>query len=137
MGVYFAAAAAPIGDLDLRAICGRIRVAPMQWSMPHRVLQVVAGFIVLVAVSAFTLGVVNAPTRGRMPGEKVGGSAGATPLAATDATPLSQDRIEGAFHRWWRAIEIQIVLRALAQILTVVRPLREPLENDKLDSRRG
>ena len=69
----------------------------MQWSMPHRVLQVVAGFIVLVAVSAFTLGVVNAPTRGRMPGEKVGGSAGATPLAATDATPLSQDRIEGAF----------------------------------------
>jgi len=69
----------------------------MQWSMPHRVLQVVAGFIVLVAVSAFTLGVVNAPSRGRMPGEKVAGAAGALPLAATDATPLSQDRIEGAF----------------------------------------
>ena len=67
----------------------------MQWSMPHRVLQVVAGLIALVAVSAFTLGVVNAPQRGRMPGEKVSGDRGAAPLAATDATPLSQDRIEG------------------------------------------
>ena len=68
----------------------------MQWSMPHRVLQVVAGLIVLIAVSAFTLGVVNAPQRGRMPGEKVAGDAAAAPLAAADATPLSQDRIEGA-----------------------------------------
>lgn len=67
----------------------------MQWSMPHRVLQVVAGLIVLVALSAFTMGVINAPQRGRMPGEKVAGSQGATPLAATDATPLSQERIEG------------------------------------------
>lgn len=67
----------------------------MQWSMPRRVLQVVAGLIALVALSAFTLGVVNAPQRGRLPGEKVAGAAGATPLAATDATPLSQDRIEG------------------------------------------
>jgi septal ring-binding cell division protein DamX len=63
--------------------------------MPHRVLQVVATLIVLIAISAFTLGVVNAPQRGRMPGEKVAGEAGAAPLAATDATPLSQDRIEG------------------------------------------
>jgi len=47
------------------------------------------------------------------------------------------DRIEGAFHGWWRAIEIQIVLRALAQVITVVGPLREPLENHKLDSSRG
>jgi len=67
----------------------------MQWSMPHRVLQVVAGLIVLVALSAFTLGVLNAPQRGRMPGEKVAGSQGAVPLAATEATPLSQERIEG------------------------------------------
>jgi hypothetical protein len=67
----------------------------MQWSMPHRVLQVVAGFIVLVALSAFTLGVVNAPQRGRMPGERAGGAAGAAPLAATDAVALGQDRIEG------------------------------------------
>jgi hypothetical protein len=67
----------------------------MQWSMPHRVLQVVAGLLVLTALSAFTMGVVNAPQRGRMPGEKVAGDAGAAPLAATEATPLSQDRIEG------------------------------------------
>jgi hypothetical protein len=67
----------------------------MQWSMPHRVLQVVAAFIVLVALSAFTLGVVNAPSRGRMPGEKVAGQAGAAALVATDATPLGADRIEG------------------------------------------
>jgi hypothetical protein len=68
----------------------------MQWSMPHRVLQVVAGFLVLVALSAFTLGVVNAPQRGRMPGERSAASAGVVPLVATDATPLSADRIEGA-----------------------------------------
>ncbi len=67
----------------------------MQWSMPHRVLQVVASLIVLVAILAFSLGVYNAPQRGRMPGEKSAGSAGAPLLTATDATPLSQDRIEG------------------------------------------
>jgi hypothetical protein len=67
----------------------------MQWSMPHRVLQAVAGFIVLVALSAFTLGVVNAPQRGRMPGERAAGPAGAAPIAATDAVALGQDRIEG------------------------------------------
>lgn len=68
----------------------------MQWSMPHRVLQVVAGLIVLVALSAFTLGVVNAPQRGRMPGEKANGEPnGPAPIIATEATPLSQERIEG------------------------------------------
>jgi hypothetical protein len=67
----------------------------MQWSMPHRVLQVVASLLVLVALSAVTLGVVNAPQRGRMPGEKAPGSAGAAPIAATDAVALGQDRIEG------------------------------------------
>jgi hypothetical protein len=67
----------------------------MQWSMPPRVLQAVAALIVLIAISAFTLGVLNAPQRGRMPGEKVAGETAAAPLAATDATPLSQDRIEG------------------------------------------
>lgn len=68
----------------------------MQWSMPHRVLQVVAGLIVFIALSAFTLGVINAPQRGRMPGEKSAGAAGAAALVAADATPLSADRIEGA-----------------------------------------
>ena len=68
----------------------------MQWSMPHRVLQVVAVLIGLVAVSAFAAGVVNAPSRGRMPGERGAGQAGASALVATDATPLGADRIEGA-----------------------------------------
>jgi hypothetical protein len=68
----------------------------MQWTMPHRVLQVVGVLLALVALSAFTLGVVNAPSRGRMPGERAGASAGATTLTATEAVPLSADRIEGA-----------------------------------------
>ncbi|HEX3888198.1 MAG TPA: hypothetical protein VHW05_11930 [Phenylobacterium sp.] len=68
----------------------------MQWSMPHRLLQAVAAGLVLIALSAFTLGVMNAPQRGRMPGEKAEGSTGAAALVATDATPLSADRIEGA-----------------------------------------
>lgn len=67
----------------------------MQWSMPRRVLQVVAVLIGLVSVSAFAAGIINAPSRGRMPGEKVAGQAGAAALVATDATPLSPDRIEG------------------------------------------
>ena len=67
----------------------------MQWSMPHRTLQWVAGFIVLVALTAFTLGVVNAPQRGRMPGERAAGTAGVAPIAATDAVALGQERIEG------------------------------------------
>lgn len=69
----------------------------MQWSMPPRVLQVVAGLIALVAVSAFTLGAINAPQRGRMPGERAdgGGAGGPAPIIATEATPLSQERIEG------------------------------------------
>jgi hypothetical protein len=38
---------------------------------------------------------MNAPQRGRMPGEKVAGATGAAQLEATDATPLNADRIEG------------------------------------------
>jgi len=71
----------------------------MQWSMPHRVLQVVAGLIVVIALGAFTMGIVNAPQRGRMPGERAAGQSGAAPLAAAEATPLSQDRIEGTAPR--------------------------------------
>jgi hypothetical protein len=95
MGVYFAPAALAICSGDLRAAPRRIRVRPMPWSMPHRVLQVVAALLVLTALSAFAMGIVNAPQRGRMPGEKAAGSTGAAPIEATDATPLVQDRIEG------------------------------------------
>ncbi|HEX3366304.1 hypothetical protein [Phenylobacterium sp.] len=68
----------------------------MQWTMPHRVLQVVGVLLALVALSAFTLGVVNAPSRGRMPGERPAAAGGAASVVATDAVPLSADRIEGA-----------------------------------------
>ena len=69
----------------------------MQWSMPHRVLQIVASLIALVALSAFTLGVINAPSRGRLPGERAasGGGGDTTAIQAVEATPLSQERIEG------------------------------------------
>lgn len=67
----------------------------MQWSMPHRVLQVVAGLIALTALTAFVLGAVNAPGRGRLPGERAAKGEDAAPLEATEATPLSQERIEG------------------------------------------
>ena len=66
----------------------------MQWSMPHRVLQVVAGLIGLTALTSFALGVINAPSRGRLPGERTDGG-DATVLQATEAMPLSQERIEG------------------------------------------
>lgn len=66
----------------------------MQWSMPHRVLQVVAALLGLAALGSFTLGVINAPERGRLPGEGAHGAA-VQPIQATEATPLSQERIEG------------------------------------------
>jgi hypothetical protein len=65
-----------------------------QWSMSPRVLQVVAGLIGFAAVSSFAMGVINAPHRGRLPGERAG-EKGAAMIQATEATPLSQERIEG------------------------------------------
>jgi hypothetical protein len=62
--------------------------------MPHRVQQIVAGLLGLTALTAFTLGVINAPDRGRLPGERSDGASGAL-IQATEATPLSQERIEG------------------------------------------
>jgi hypothetical protein len=71
----------------------------MQWTMPPRVLQIVAGLISLAALSAFVMGLINAPQRGgRLPGEKAVAGAGAGAAAAIDApdaTPLSNERIEG------------------------------------------
>ncbi|HEX3699593.1 MAG TPA: hypothetical protein VHV27_02860 [Phenylobacterium sp.] len=67
--------------------------------MPRPVLQVVAALLVLAAAGSFAMGVINAPERGRMPGERTGATAAAAGGAAIDApeaTPLSQDRIEAA-----------------------------------------
>jgi hypothetical protein len=63
--------------------------------MPPLTLRIVAGLLVAVAVLAFGAGVWNAPQRGRMPGERAAGPAGAAPIAAADAVAIGQDRIEG------------------------------------------
>ncbi len=68
----------------------------MTWTMPRSVVRLVAALLGLFAVSAFAMGIVNAPQRGRLPGEKSAGEKGTSaPLQAADATPLSQERIEG------------------------------------------
>ena len=66
----------------------------MNWSMPQPVLQWVAGALAFVSLAAFTLGVVTAPGRGRLPGEQVRGQSGEA-IQALDATPLTEERIEG------------------------------------------
>jgi membrane protein involved in colicin uptake len=64
--------------------------------MPRSAVRLVAGLLGLLAASAFAMGVVNAPQRGRLPGEKTADEKGTSaPLQAADATPLSQERIEG------------------------------------------
>jgi len=67
----------------------------MNWSMPRPVLEIVAGVIAVACAASFTLGVVTAPTRGRLPGERLDGLTG-QPIQAQDATPLVDERIQGA-----------------------------------------
>ncbi|PZQ65456.1 MAG: hypothetical protein DI570_01525 [Phenylobacterium zucineum] len=63
--------------------------------MPRPVLQLVATGIVVAAVGSFALGVATAPSRGRLPGERLTGESAAV-LQATEATPLVDERIQGA-----------------------------------------
>jgi hypothetical protein len=66
--------------------------------MPPGVLRIVAGLLIVISLGAFTLGVIRAPERGHLPGERdeAAGSAAATAAAAApDAQPLTQERIEG------------------------------------------
>lgn len=67
----------------------------MNWSMPRPVLQMVAALLVATSLGAFALGVVTAPSRGRLPGERLDGVTG-RPVEAQEATPLVEERIEGA-----------------------------------------
>jgi hypothetical protein len=68
----------------------------MQWTMPPRVLQIVASLLALAAAASFVTGVLHAPQRGRLPGEKASSSsAPSLAIEAPDATPLSNERIEG------------------------------------------
>ena len=65
----------------------------MSWSMPQPVLRIVAGLIGFVALSAFALGVINAPMRGRLPGERLSpGAAGAVAPVAGEPSPAGIER---------------------------------------------
>jgi len=67
----------------------------MNWTMPRPVLQVVAASLGVACVGAFTLAAVTAPPRSRLPGEGPRGGS-AEILQAQDATPLIDERIQGA-----------------------------------------
>ena len=66
----------------------------MNWSMPRPILQLVAAVLGVACVGSFALGVATAPSRGRLPGERLDGLTG-QPLQAQDATPLTDERIQG------------------------------------------
>lgn len=67
----------------------------MNWSMPRPLLQVVAAALAAACLGAFALGVVTAPSRSRLPGERLDGVTG-QPIQAQEATPLVDERIQGA-----------------------------------------
>jgi len=67
----------------------------MKWSMPRPVLQIVATGLGVVWIGAFAFAAFTAPPRGRLPGEGPRG-ASAEVLQAADATPLLDERIQGA-----------------------------------------
>ena len=66
----------------------------MNWSMPRPVLQGVAALLVTACAASLIWGIVSAPPRGRLPGVAPAGAG--EPLQAQDATPLTEERIEGA-----------------------------------------
>lgn len=70
--------------------------AALTWSMPQPVLKLVAILIAAGSLGAFALGVATAPDRSRLPGERRGEAVSGTPMEATDATPLVDERIQGA-----------------------------------------
>lgn len=67
----------------------------MNWTMPRPVLKVVALLISVASLGALTAGILSAPPRGRLPGERLDGVTG-QPIQAQDATPLVDERIQGA-----------------------------------------
>lgn len=74
---------------------GWLGSAVMNWSMPRPVRQGVAVLLATAWAASLIWGVVTAPSRGRLPGQAPVGASG-QPLQAQDATPLSEERIEGA-----------------------------------------
>lgn len=67
----------------------------MSWTMPRPVLQLVAAVLGVACLGSFALGIATAPSRGRLPGERLSNQAG-QPLQAVEAMPLGEDRIEGS-----------------------------------------
>lgn len=67
----------------------------MNWTMPRPVLQVVATLLGGASLVALALGIATAPARGRLPGERLDGVTG-QPIQAQEATPLVDERIQGA-----------------------------------------
>ena len=69
----------------------------MSWTMPHRTLQIVAFLLIAASAGSFALGLAGNMSRGgRLPGAQIlGGVAGAPTVDAQEATPLSDERIEG------------------------------------------
>jgi hypothetical protein len=65
--------------------------------MPRPVLHLVAALLGLTALASFAMGIINAPEHGgRLPGQRAPGDTGpAQAIDAPEATPLSQERIEG------------------------------------------
>lgn len=68
---------------------------PISWRMPQPVLQAVAVAIAVLSVGSFAAGVATAPSRSRLPGERLDGVTG-QPIQAQEATPLTEERIQGA-----------------------------------------
>jgi hypothetical protein len=62
------------------------------WSMPDKILRIVAGLLAACCVGGFVLGVMGAPSRGRLPGEAAPG-AGDAPMAAAEAQPLNNEEL--------------------------------------------
>lgn len=70
--------------------------AAITWTMPQPVLRLVAILIAAGSLGAFALGVATAPEKSRLPGERRGANVAGAPMEATDATPLVDERIQGA-----------------------------------------
>lgn len=66
----------------------------MNWSMPRPVLQLAAAALATACLGSFVLGVVTAPSRSRLPGERPDGAVGPA-IEAQDVTPLIDERIQG------------------------------------------
>lgn len=68
----------------------------MNWSMPRPALQAVAVVLGVAWLGAFAFAAVTAEGRGgRLPGQKVDAVTG-QPIQAQEATPLTDDRLQGA-----------------------------------------